>query len=696
MSKRPTIAYQPALDGVRALAVAAVLLFHGEVPGFDGGYLGVSVFFTLSGFLITSLLVREHDGRGRIDLAAFYTRRLRRLLPASALCLIAVVVLARTTEVFEGVESLRDHVLGSVFQVANWVLLAGEGSYQDLLARTRGSVSPLEHFWSLAIEEQFYWIWPPTMALVLSRAASRRSRIRVVGAISAVALLAAPVIAQVWGPDAAYWATPARIGEILVGGFVAVVLADRGVPARWHALAPLALVALGAAVVLFPPASGPAYEGALPLVALVSAALLVGLQAPGPVRDALAWRPLVWLGRISYGVYVFHWPVYVILDGDRTGLDGVALLALRLAVTLAISQLSFQLMESPIRHAARIPTRVTFAVSGLTTAVVAAAALLVVPTGLGEYWLADEAASAAAAIEVDDAPLSPLAAGSTSAAPSTTLATPSPPAVTAPLTTAPPTAPPATSSTTSPSTTTVPASSRLVPLPPLSRPVRIVVAGDSTANALGSGVVAWAAAHPELAQAEIVPAPGCGFVVGGEQLLGDVVTSTEACDGWTSDVLFPTVTELQPDVVMVMVTSWDLVDRRWDTEEMLAPPDAPYRERIAADYRSVVTGLLAAGAGHVALVRQVIPNPWWMEQVDDQEDPSRHQVIYDTYDELARTDPAHVSVVTLDEWFAESGLEQDIEARPDGVHVTPETATEIAEEFLGDRLIRSALGLPTR
>ncbi len=138
MPHRPSIAYQPALDGVRAVAVTAVLLFHGGVPGFEGGYLGVSVFFTLSGYLITSLLLQEHHRTGAIDLPGFYSRRLRRLLPASTLCLAGIALLAAFTGVFDGVANLRTHLLGSLFQVANWVFLVGDGSYQDLLAAPAG------------------------------------------------------------------------------------------------------------------------------------------------------------------------------------------------------------------------------------------------------------------------------------------------------------------------------------------------------------------------------------------------------------------------------------------------------------------------------------------------------------------------------------------------------------------------------
>ena len=178
-----TIAYQPALDGVRALAVAAVLLFHAEVPGFSGGYLGVSVFFTLSGYLITTLLLTEHAKTGTISMSGFYARRVRRLLPASLVCLTAIVVISELTDVFVGVAELRRQVMGALLQVSNWVFLAGEGSYQQLFQQAGGARSPVEHFWSLSIEEQFYWLWPPTMAFLLAAVRTRRSRTLALGSL---------------------------------------------------------------------------------------------------------------------------------------------------------------------------------------------------------------------------------------------------------------------------------------------------------------------------------------------------------------------------------------------------------------------------------------------------------------------------------------------------------------------------------
>ncbi len=689
MSSRPTITYQPALDGVRALAVAAVLLFHGGVPGFGGGYLGVSVFFTLSGYLITSLLVHEHHVTGRIDLATFYSRRLRRLLPASALCLLAVVVAAASTDVFEGVTSLRAHVLGSLFQVANWVFLAGGGSYQELLAQTNGTASPLEHFWSLAIEEQFYWVWPPLMTLVLARAARHRTRLVWIGLVTTVAMIAAPVIAQIWGPDAAYWATPARIGEILVGAFIALALYGRSVDAKWWFLAPAGLVVLGVATVLFPSSSGPAYEGALPLIALVSGGLLIGLQAGGPVSGWLSVGPLVWLGRISYGVYLFHWPVYVVLDAERTGLSGPALLGVRLAITMAVSMASYRVLELPIRHAAGIRPNMAFAGAAVATISVLAAAIVLVPTGLGDYWQTDEATAAAASIAVDDralAPLTSVADADPGAASETTV---SGTIVEQPVTSEP------TASTISVDVepgTGVP--SALPPLPPVSRPVRIVVAGDSTADAAGAGIVTWAAGNPDLAQAEVVTAPGCGFLTGGEWLIGDEIVAPEGCADWVERFLYPAVERAQPDVVMAMVTSWDLLDRRWDTDELLDPLDADYASRLRHDYQALIDGLLAAGARHVALVRHPIPDSWWLPVEETYEDPVRHAAIYALYDELAAADPDHVTVIALDRYFVDAGIDRDHTVRPDGIHMAPDAAAQVAEDFIGDRLVRIALGAP--
>jgi peptidoglycan/LPS O-acetylase OafA/YrhL len=687
------IAYQPALDGVRALAVAAVLLFHAGTTGFDGGYLGVSVFFTLSGYLITSLLVNEHEETGTVDLAAFYGRRLRRLLPASLATVAVIVVIAATTDVFERVNDLRTHVFGAVFQVANWVFLSGEGSYQDLLAQASGTASPLEHFWSLAIEEQFYWVWPFVVMFAFGRIHTRRGRLRALTALTVAAMISAPVIAQAWGPDAAYWATPARLSEILIGGWVALALGGRAIPVRAGYLAPGALLVLGGCVVLFPSSSGPAYEGALPLVAVVSGALLIGLQVDGPVRRVLSLAPFVWLGKISYGVYLFHWPIYVLVDADRTGWSGFPLTVVRLGLTLAVATASYALLEQPIRRTRRNSFRPTFGLAVASTVVVAVVAVALVPAGLGNYWQVDDEVAEAAAIEVVDAPLTALAA--------TTTTVPRP-------TTAPPTSAPSSTTvndadavsavdeTVPPSTEPVEESTEQAPLPALARPVRALVTGDSTAQALGTGVLNWAVANPDLAQVEVQAALGCGLLTGGERKNGENLESVPACDDWVERLLVPAVERTQPDVVVVMVTTWDVLDHRWDGGDLLSPFDPAFQERLRIAYRGLVDTVLASGGTRVAFVREPVPDVWWQPEVNDQDQPERHAVLYDVFDELATEHPDVVSVIGLAEWFTAAGLDTDQDIRPDGIHLTPESSTTVADQFLGEQIVRAALGMETR
>ncbi len=410
---RPRMVHQPALDGIRAVSVLAVLLFHGEAPGFGGGYVGVSVFFTLSGFLITSLLIAEHDVTHGIDVSGFYVRRAKRLLPASLLCIAAIAVMAAVTDVFAGVANLRRDLIGALFQVANWVFLAGDGSYQQLFADAAGQASPVEHYWSLAIEEQFYWVWPVVFVGIARVGRTHRGRTIVVAGLTTLFAIASPAIAAVWGPDAAYWATPARAAEILAGALAAFLVAGRQLSPRWHLVAAGALAALCASFMLFPSVDGPAYRGALPLVGATSALLIVGLQVPGPVRSALSIAPLAWLGRISYGVYLYHWPVFVGVDSPRVDLDDVPLFVVRMVITLALAQLSYSLFERPIRNGlVRRPRSIGLIALGATMAV-GVAAIVMAPAGTGDYWRGNGTADAAAIDPIADGELAPLAVATT-------------------------------------------------------------------------------------------------------------------------------------------------------------------------------------------------------------------------------------------------------------------------------------------
>ncbi|MCU1497004.1 MAG: putative acyltransferase [Acidimicrobiales bacterium] len=653
---RPGLGYQPALDGLRALAVAAVLLFHGKVPWLRGGYVGVSVFFTLSGFLITSLLIREHDWAGRIDARAFYARRARRLLPAGTACLLAVAAVAAAGG-FGPVPDLRADLVGAALQVFNWTSLAGGESYGAVLAQSAGAVSPLDHYWSLAIEEQFYWVWPIALTALAGVAQRRRTRLSKVLAVPTVAFVAlAPAIARLWGPDAAYWATPARAGEILTGAVAAALVAEGRVPAWARAATLPCLAAIAGACALFPSGSGPAYGGWLPALSVVSAAALLGLQAPGPVRAALSWRPLVYLGTISYGLYLYHWPIYALIDEERVGFGGPGLLAVRLALSFIAASESAALLEQPFRRGDRAPG-LTLALASLATVTAVVVGLAVVPTPEVSY-LSASAADPRAAIEVG--PVGDLRPVTADAAEPVGQAGAAPVAVVADM---------------------------FVP----SRPVRIAVVGDSTAEAVGVGLASWAREHPALAQVSLATKAGCGFVREGVRVFPDKESEVEPqCGEYVGRGAAARVAELRPDVVVVLDT-WDVLDRRWDGGPVVGPADAPYRERIGRDYAALTASLIEAGAPRVVWLKQPPFNPYWSPAPEPGEEVERHRVVWDQMESMAAADPGVVRVADLAGWVASAGLGSSRDLRPDGIHLSPSAAVRLATDWLGPRLVAEAL-----
>ena len=360
-----TLRYQPALDGVRALAVTAVLLFHGGVAFLPGGFLGVDAFFVLSGFLITSLLLAEHARNGRIALAAFWGRRARRLLPALLVLLVAVAAVERTVLPPVELRLLRWDALAALGYLANWRMVdRGTGYFVDTAAP-----SPLQHTWSLGIEEQFYLLWPVLVVALLAIRPVSRSRAAML-AVCAGGVVASAVVATAFyragDIDRAYFGTDARAQALLVGCALAVVLRrpavvdpdrDAGAvtarAASWQPRWALALGALGAAVGtgwLWTHAHGTSpwlYQGGLALAALAVGLVLtqVQLQPNALLPRVLSLSPLVWLGKISYGVYLWHWPVFQFVTADRSNLGGTALLGARLGLTLFIATISYLVVE---------------------------------------------------------------------------------------------------------------------------------------------------------------------------------------------------------------------------------------------------------------------------------------------------------------------------------------------------------------
>jgi peptidoglycan/LPS O-acetylase OafA/YrhL len=670
-------AYQPALDGVRGVAVALVLLFHGGFAWMSGGYVGVSVFFTLSGFLITGLLLAEHDRTGRVSVRAFYGRRVRRLMPASLFCLAAVAVLAAFGR-FGGLPHLRRDLLAALLQVANWNALAGGTSYADLIARNAGSLGPVDHFWSLSVEEQFYWIWPLVCAWLFARA--RRPHVRrnaLVGlAVGAVTL--APLVAHVWGPDAAYWATPARLGEILVGAALAAVLhartpAGRALP--WLGLAGAAVVLWAA--VTWPADRGPAYGGWLGVFALASAALILGLQVPGPLRTAFSAGPVVHLGRISYGVYLYHWPVYALLTATQVGLHGWSLFLVRLAVTLLVAECSFRLLEQPVRRGAGAPARqARNAVVAMVA--VAALAMVVVPPPAPVFSGSTDVPATFAPQRITTAPAttvsSPVLVTSVPATSSSVAAAGLIPLTTVPLTTVPLTTVPLT--TVASTTSTLPAVPR-----------KVLLLGDSTGVALAEGLYRWAGGHVAQVQVASLARLGCGLVRR-SAMFGDGGDRFRANCDHAFDVELPALLRGGvPDVVTVMVTLPDVVDRTWSTGEgPLRPSDARYTARMHADYDTLTDQLVAAGVRTIVWVVPPPPSDRWPQAKVKPIRTEDWAVFIGTIRREAVRHPDAVRLAPLDEWMAKNEP-PDGSMRPDGLHLAPDAAFTVTERFLAPLLI---------
>jgi peptidoglycan/LPS O-acetylase OafA/YrhL len=333
----------PALDGLRAIAVAAVVVNHLRPHALPGGWLGVDIFFVLSGYLITTLLLREHHGRGRLDLRHFYSRRARRLLPALFLLLAAVAIVARFSPDEPGFTGLRGDGFAALGYVANWRFIATGASYFDAFAP-----SPLRHLWSLAVEEQFYLLWPLVLIVVLRRHGARAVGITAV----ALALASSVAMAVLYGNGAhvsrIYFGTDTHVHSVLIGcALAAIGPAQR----RWRGAGVAALVAVAGIGVAFARLSGTgpfAYRGGIVAVSLLTAVVIAAATTPsgaGVVGRAFSWRPLCALGLISYGVYLWHWPIIEYVDADRTGVSGAWLIAIQVGLTLLIATASFLLLE---------------------------------------------------------------------------------------------------------------------------------------------------------------------------------------------------------------------------------------------------------------------------------------------------------------------------------------------------------------
>jgi peptidoglycan/LPS O-acetylase OafA/YrhL len=379
--------YLPALDGLRAVAVTGVLLFHFGFGWLAGGILGVDVFFVLSGFLITSLLLQEWSASGKLNFGRFYAHRARRLLPALLLMVLLVAAYAAWFAQPDTLSSIRGDVLSAIGYFSNWHFVFSHQSYFV----SNGPPSPVLHTWSLAVEEQFYLVWPAVTYLVLRRFGRRGLAVTASLGIAVSATATFLMSLAGVGTSRLYYGSDVRTQELMAGALLAIAtptLTEWSRRRRTGGRASAALLAtLGSAgfvllIWLFHSATGMGsflYRGGFLLVAAatVSVISVVLFQPQHPLVRLLALPPARYVGRISYGLYLYHFPLFLILNASRTGVVGFYLLAIRLAATFTAAVLSYHLVELPIRNGKlfrrRIePRRLLLAIpAGVTVGVIA-------------------------------------------------------------------------------------------------------------------------------------------------------------------------------------------------------------------------------------------------------------------------------------------------------------------------------------
>jgi len=637
----------PGLDGLRGLAVLGVLAFHSEWSWARGGFLGVSLFFTLSGFLIARLLLLELDERRTIDLGRFFSRRARRLLPAA----FAAVVLAVAVTVSVGTASQRADVGGdvaaSVLYVANWRFLLQGSSYADLF----DAASPLQHMWSLAIEEQLYLV-VPLLLLGAASLAGRRGVAVVVGvATVALAAVAAATSSRV-AVDSLYYGTHVRAVELLLGVGLAVATAG-------GRLRPNRVVTDGGGVVLLVgilaswglvrSIDAGLFAGPVLGHALATAALIwVVTGGDSVVSPLLSWGPLEWIGRRSYGIYVYHWPLFVYADQRYPSAPTAATLAGAWTATMLLAAASHRFLEQPVRMGAAI--RRPAVARGLALGMPA----LLVVVGLS----ATSAATPAVDVREAAARLDRLAATTTTTSTTTT----------------------STSVSGGPTATAAPTTA--VPV----APKRLAVFGDSTAATLGLGLVQWAQEEGRFTPVPGSAIPGCSLVVEGSRWSDD--TEFAIPDGCEWRERWPAlVAEHRPDVVVVSSGALDALP--WSlpgVEGRREITDPVVEQRVRAELEAVNDAMSVPG---VQVIWLTLPGP-----VRDSANTARVRRLNELVREAAAGREG-IDVIDLGAHVDRWPTDVDEARRRDGVHLDEGPARDLADDFLGPRLLALTGGVIT-
>jgi len=612
------------LDGLRGAAVIAVLAFHFGVPGVVGGFLGVDVFFVLSGFLITSLLLSEWDRGAKIDLRRFWGRRARRLLPGLATVLIAIAVWAVIVS-FPDPASVRGDAIATLAYVANWrYIVAHRGYFAQY-----GPPSPLAHTWSLAIEEQFYLVWPLVAIAILPRWGVRGVRnVAAAGAVASAGLCAG-LFALGTDTDRLYYGTDTRAQAILIGAALAGALTLRRPRVRPASSWTVASV-VGAGVLLagchaLRGTSPILYAGGFTVVALAAAAVIAGVvTAPGqPLGRALSWRPLRATGVVSYELYLWHWPVLVALTAARTGLEGVGLFAARVLVTVVLATGCWALIDNPILTGRlRLPQRPS--VRLVSIAATGVAAVLVV-TAIGT---------------------SPSSGSIAAVAPAAFASVPS-----------------------------------------AQSPLQAVLLGDSVALTLGDGLLDRERGFGvDLVDGGLL---GCGVLgVAPIRVEGVTVAVAPGCGNWETGWR-RLVAQKRPAVVAILVGRWEVVDRKFDGR-WTHIGDPSFDAFIAAQLDRAID---AAGSTGARVVVMTSPHFAGVERPDGGRWPEDDPTRVDLFNSLVRAAVArHGPRVTLFNLAAiaepaghyTANLDGIALRQADGIHFTQAGADLLAPAVLAD------------
>jgi peptidoglycan/LPS O-acetylase OafA/YrhL len=641
--ERGRLRFQPGLDGLRGLSVLGILLFHSDFAWAAGGFLGVSTFFTLSGFLITSLFLVEHERSGRIDLFAFWGRRFRRLMPASLLALAAIALFGLTVASPEQLARLRGDILWALAYVANWRFVFSEVSY----ARLFTAPSPVLHFWSLGIEEQLYLALPIAVAAGLRIGSGSRATLARLIAVLVAASLAATV--ALWHADAGidriYYGTDTRAAELLIGALLALWLQGRSLTgAALRAVQVVGCAALLATLGAWATLDVEAellHRGGFAVYALLSSAVIAAaVQPAGPVRAALSGRAIRWLGRISYGLYLFHWPIFLWLTPERTGLADAPLFALRVGLSLALAWASYVSIEVPIRtRRLLVGRRAKFITLSAFAAVAGVALALPVRSGVDAIDFSESSATDRAASDDESASDPP---------------------------------------------------SRFRAAP------RVAVFGDSAALQLHTGLGRWLLETEGVEMRRGWTKPGCGIARAGRYRFRRGERGAPRICRNRNEEWERRLDKATPDVAVVFAGPWEVADRKLPGEDRWRKPGDPaFDDYLRAEMLAAVDVLSSRGSLVVWLTHPAIEvhekgGGGLPETPFPASDPARMARFNELVGELESLRPGKVRSVDLAGYMRGlPGGEMDPSYRRDGVHFGTKSAYRVAADWLGPEILRS-------